>query len=194
MILMFSTDADLFFLSPRAALSVPNWFGVLYLLRRDIDLCMGVDPATGNTVSGTALWPGTMAVLAGIDLLAKFFAGSDDAGKVGDRFRNFLERFFSITNPADRDAIYQLRNSLLHSFGLYSKDKNNNVYRFFLTATGTGQLVSQKPPDEYYVDLSILHREFEKAVEAYRSELDRDVGLQAHFTAMFGNYGRICIK
>jgi hypothetical protein len=89
-----------------------------------------------------------MAVLVGVDLLAKFFAGSDDVGKVGDRFRGFLERFFSITNPADRDVIYQLRNSLLHSFGLYSKDKNSDVYRF-LTAAGTGQLVSQKLPDEY---------------------------------------------
>jgi hypothetical protein len=190
---MFSTDADLFFSPPRTALSIPGWFGVLYLLRRDIDLCMGVNPATGDAVSDTALWPGTMAVLAGIDLLAKFFAGSDDLGKVGDRFRSFLEHFFSTTKPVDRDVIYHLRNSLLHSFGLYSKDKNN-VYHFFLTATGNGQLVSQKPPDEYYVDLRILHREFEKAVEAYRTELDRDLGLQAHFTAMFGNYGRIYIK
>lgn len=155
---------------------------------------MGVNPETGTTISDKALWPGAMAVLAGIDLLAKFFAGSDDAGKVGDRFNKFLERFFSIANQADRDAIWQLRNSLLHSFGLYSKDKNNKVYRFFLSATGTGHLVSQKPPDKYYVDLSVLHREFEKAIETYRSELDRDVGLQGHFKAMFSNYGHICVE
>ena len=193
MMRMFSTDADLFFSPPHTALSVPGWFGVLYLLRRDIDLCMGVNPATGTAVSCTALWPGTMAVLAGIDLLAKFFAGSDEMRQAGPRFRSFLPCFFSITKPADAEVIYQLRNSLLHSFGLYSKNKTD-VYRFFLTATGTGQLVSQKPPDEYYVDVRILYREFEKAVEAYRTKLDRDPGLQAHFTAMFGNYGRICIK
>jgi hypothetical protein len=191
---MFSTDADLFFLSPRAKIDPPNWFGVLYLLRRDIDLCMGVNPTTGQPVSYRAEWPGAMAMLAGIDLLAKFFTGSDDAGpgKVGGRFRKFLDRFFAGTNSTDRDVIYQLRNSLLHSFGLYSKGAGK-VYRFFLTGHGTGALVSHNPPDQYHVDLRVLHREFEKAVAAYCAALDSDTRVQANFAAMFGNYGRIHI-
>ena len=187
---MFSPDADLFFLSPRTKVDRPNWFGVLYLLRRDIDLCMGINPDTGEAM---ALWPGAMAMLAGIDLLAKFFAGCDDGGpgKVGNRFRMFLERFFVGTSSTHRGVIYQLRNSLLHSFGLYSPN-----YRFFLTNHGAGALVSYNPPDRYHVDLRVLHREFEKAVAAYCAALDSDPQhrqLQANFKAMLGNYGRIHI-
>jgi hypothetical protein len=74
---MFSAEADLFFMSPRTRRSVPNEFSVLYLLRRDIGTCMGVDADTGQPVAHQALWPGAMAMLAGIDLLAKFYAGKD---------------------------------------------------------------------------------------------------------------------
>jgi hypothetical protein len=135
-----------------------------------------------------------MTMLAGIDLLAKFYAGSDDTGhgKVGERFRNFLERFFPALNQSDRDIIYQLRNSLLHSFGLYSRS-GVKVYRFFLTGHGSGSLVSHHPPDQYRVDLRVLHQEFEKTVTAYQTALDSDAQLQANFAAMFGNYGRIRI-
>jgi hypothetical protein len=189
---MFSKDADLFFFPPRTEICAPNSFGVLYLLRRDIDLCMGIHPTTGQPVNYQALWPGAMAILAGVDLLAKFFAGSDDTGKVGERFRLFLDRFFALTSSADRDVIYQLRNSLLHSFGLYSQGAGK-VYRFFLTSRRTGSLISHNPPDQYYVDLGVLHHEFEKAVDAYRTALDCDPGLQASFATMFGKYGRVYI-
>ena len=44
---MFSADADLFFSSPGREIAPGNWFSVLYLLRRDITLCMGIHPTTG---------------------------------------------------------------------------------------------------------------------------------------------------
>jgi hypothetical protein len=190
---MNQEDADLFFLSPREN-NAQNRFAVLYLLRRDIDLCMGIDPNTGKDLrpSYKALWPGAMAILAGVDLLAKFFAGSDEAGEVGKRFRGFLECCFNVKRAEDRNVIYHLRNSLLHSFGLYSQDMKK-VYRFFLTDKGTGPLVSQKAGDRYYVDLRVLHREFEKAVELYREKLNGDDKLKEKFTKMFGNYGCIYI-
>jgi len=187
----------LFFLSPRMQVAAPNNFGVLYLLRRDIDRCMGIDPNTGKREGSTALWPGAMAILAGVDLLAKFVEGSDD-GDGGKRFRRFLERF-QMTMPEDSEVIYQLRNSLLHSFGLYSKTrrtttKMSKVYRFVLTDSGTGPLVSPKPTDRYNVDLRVLHRNFEAAVDAYRGALSSDPSLDASFDAMFGNYGCIRIE
>jgi hypothetical protein len=40
---------------------------------------------------------------------------------------------------------------------------------------------------------AMLHREFEKAVAAYRATLDSYPHLQANFTAMFDKYGRIQI-
>jgi hypothetical protein len=193
---MFSSDADLFFTSPRATVDPPNWFGTLYLLRRDIDLCMGVDPTTGQSASLRAEWPGAMAMLGGIDLLAKFFKGVDGGG-VGVRFREFIGRFFAGVSSTDSEVIYQLRNSLLHSFGLYSsvlkKGAQVRVYRFVLTSHGAGALVSHKPPNQYYVDLRVLHREFENGVAAYCAALDSDPKLQGNFAAMFNNYGRVRI-
>lgn len=187
---MFSPDADLFFLSPRTKVPHgPNQFGVLYLLRRDIDQCMGIDPDTGQGGDLPALWPGAMAILAGVDLLAKFFEGRD-TGSVGVRFCSFLEHFFAGMNSKDSEVIYQLRNSLLHSFGLYSKDRG---YRFVLAFDGAVALVSHTPPDRYYVNLRVLHSEFEKAVEAYCTKLGSDTHLQNNFAAMFGNYGSIPI-
>jgi hypothetical protein len=194
---LFSSDADLFFLSPRTKVPRPNQFGVLYLLRRDIDQCMGIDPDTGQGGGPTALWPGAMAILAGVDLLAKFFKGSDKQGKAGERFSCFLEHFFGM-NSTDREVIYQLRNALLHSFGLYSKTettktKTGKQYHFVLTDSGTGALVSHTLPDEYHVNLRVLHSEFETAVGAYCTKLGSDTQLQSNFAAMFRNYGSIPI-
>jgi len=131
-----------------------------------------------------------MGMLAGIDLLAKFYAGS--RGGVGDLFRRFLERFCPSISEDDRQTIYQLRNSLLHSFGLYS-ESNGRIYRFRLTADGTGPLVSHNPLEHYHVDIRVLHRAFENAVAAYAVALDSEAPLQANFNAMFGNYGRVYI-
>lgn len=177
---MFSSDADLFFESPRTEPRPPGQFGILHLLRRDIDQCM----------STKALWPAAMLVLAGVDLLGKFFAGNDASG-VGERFDAFLKQYFTMTNPADRNVIYHLRNSLLHSFGLYSQDRAGKKYYFVVTPSETGPLVSSAPQDRYIVHLPVLHHEFENAVEAYRKEVDGDPQLQANFTAMFPNYGSI---
>lgn len=153
---------------------------------------MGIDPNSGlSSGQGTALWPGAMGMLAGFDLLAKFFAGSDDVGKVGARFTAFV-REFAVTDPSDADVVYQLRNALLHSFGLYSRSKNR-IYRFTLTNKVGTALVLHTPPDEYRVDLSTLHRAFEKAIAAYCLRLDGDADLQSKFRAMYASYGRVHI-
>lgn len=161
-------------------------------MRRDIDQCMGIDPTTGQPSGSSVLWPGAMTMLAGIDLLAKFLAGSDDTspGKPGERYRNFLGKYFTNLSQSDRDVIYQLRNALLHSFGLYSKG-NGKVYRFVLDCGCTGPIVSHMHPDRYGIDLCVLHQEFERAVVAYQNELESNKELQANFTAIFPNYGRI---
>ena len=72
-----------------------------------------------------------MAVMAGVDLVAKFLEGKDNTS-VGGRFRKFLEQCFKLASQSDREIIYQLRNSLLHSFGLYSEDSTGRIYRFSL--------------------------------------------------------------
>jgi hypothetical protein len=87
---MFSKDADIFFENPSSSRRSPGDFGVLYRLRRDIFLCMGIDPSTQVAIPHATLWLGAMAILAGIDLLAKFYDGSDQTTGVGPRFRKFI--------------------------------------------------------------------------------------------------------
>lgn len=85
-------------------------FGNLYLLRRDIDTAFNKE----------AKWLGVMGIMAGFDLLAKLYAGTDQ-NTVTKRFSDFINNYVTNNNAVDTDVIYQLRNSLLHSFGLYSK-------------------------------------------------------------------------
>jgi len=174
---------DLFFEDPSVCHKPPRWYGVLYLLRRDIRTCLDIGSNAGAKTDCKALWPGAMAIMAGIDLLAKFLAGSDSVGETGLRFRNFLGRYFKPISSDDATTIYQLRNALLHSFGLYSEHKGK-VYRFTLTAVRR-PLVQERADDKYWIDILTLHDRFEAAVERYHADLGDDQDLQRNFDAVF---------
>lgn len=184
---MFSIKADLFFQEPGVQPSIPGQLGILYLLRRDALQCLGVDPNTSMPTMPKAIWPGTMTVLAGVDLLGKFHAGNDNSGEVGQRFQNFVRSYFPQLNQGDETAIYQLRNALLHSFGLYSTFKSE-IFRFTVTCDRR-QLVTRVDNENVLVDLATLHDEFEQAVRNYQCELDKSPALQSNFTNMFPKYG-----
>jgi hypothetical protein len=190
--LMFSKEADIFFEEPSNDRRSPGVFGVLYRLRRDIFLCMGIHPTTQNAISYAALWPGTMAILAGVDLLAKFYAGSDKINEVGPRFRKFIGKYLGPLSPNDQETVYQLRNSLLHSFGLYSETAKGKKYQFAL-GQNLGQFISSPEMDVYVIDIRELHRRFETAVLQYQSELESDPTLQKDFSTLFPKYGAIRI-
>jgi hypothetical protein len=175
----------IFFEDPHCGREPLGDFGVLYLLRCDINRCFEAEKKI--------LWPGAMAILAGIDLLGKFLAG-DDQGPVGDRFRAFVIKYFAPIASAEVEAIYQLRNSLLHSFGLYSKDRKGNVYRFQLVPDACGSLIDQIGTGLFRVDLARLYMSFESAINRYHCDLSADPGLQSKFMAMFPMYGAIPIS
>lgn len=189
---MFSKDADIFFEHPSSSRRSPGDFGVLNRLRHDIFLCMGIDPSTQQTIPHATLWPGAMAILAGIDLLAKFYDGSDQTTGVGPRFRKFVGKYFKPLSPTDQETVYQLRNSLLHSFGLYSETRKGQKYHFVL-GQNLGQFISSPHTDVYVVDIRELHRRFESAVSQYQSELENDTTLQGYFSTLFPKYGAIRI-
>jgi len=187
-------DIGLFFEDPTTFHDPPRRYSVLYLLRRDIKTCLGINPDTGEKIAYQALLTGTMGILAGIDLLGKFLVGDDK--HVGDRFRKFVDSYFAIDAPDDAETIYQLRNALLHSFGLYSEKKNRHgetvkVYRFTLAKVG-GVLVCQVNTG-YLIDILTLHNQFEIAIESYHADLQTCSSLQTHFAAMFSRYGHIDI-
>jgi len=174
-------DIALFFTDPAVEPSIPGTFSVLYLLRRDISLCIR---------KRRALWLGAMGTLAGIDLLAKFLAGSDQTRRVGERFRAFIDEYFKPLGSDDAETIYQLRNALLHSFGLYSSS-GQKEYRFTVLCEplNTGLVQSRPTASQYMVNLWLLHAEFEKAIARYKADLGADQGLRDKFGAMFPKYG-----
>lgn len=189
---MFSSSAQLFFEAPHIHPPPPADYGVLHLLRRDICLCLGWDPMTSSPTSHPTFWPGGMAILAGIDLMAKFYAGNDIIGQVGPRFRAFIKRYFQPLSTGDEETVYQLRNALLHSFGLYSNSRER-IYKFKLSAQGS-PLIQHFPPDQYQIDLLTLHDRFERSIQLYVTDLNTNSTLQSNFTAMFPKYGVIHIE
>ena len=187
---MFSTEADIFFLDPKTKFQ-PGEKGTLYMLRRDISLCFGICPETLASTGTEALWPGTMAILAGIDLLAKFTKGTD-SGQVGDKFKDYLERYGNLTAEDDRTIIYQLRNAMLHSFGLYSKTPAGKIYRFAVNRSGS-HLIVKTAPDSFTVNIELLRACFENSIANYVTALASDTQLQQFFTALYPDYGRVFI-
>lgn len=188
---MFEQRAALFFEDPWRYRRPPGQFGILYLLRCDINSCLGAEGGMANRHPQQIQWPGAMCVFAGVDLLAKFFAGDDGQG-VGFRFKEFATTYFDLTD-SEVEALYQLRNSMLHSFGLYSRGRNGTAYRFQLVSSGSRPLIRHTSPDHYLVDVISLHEDFEKAVRKYEQAVRAESALQQKFLAMFPNYGAISI-
>lgn len=181
---LFTRQVELFFQDPATSPASSGSFGVLFLLRRDVNHCIGSDPN-----SGKALFLAAIGVMTAIDLLAKFSKG--DKGKSGPRFRCFVRMYFESISSEEADTIYQLRNALVHSFGLYSKSKCR-IYHFSL-GQARGLLVQELGNDRYRVDIRTLHDRFETAIEKYRNDLMGDETLQKRFQEMYSKYGTIHI-
>ncbi len=154
--------------------------------------CLGRDPQTGLELFNFALFPGIMGIFAGVDLLAKFHAGQDRRG-VGSRFKEFVRTYFRPVRSGWDEIIWQFRNSLLHSFGLHSKDYNGRIYHFRLKL-GDCPLLRKRGGDKYYVGITPLHERFESAVSLYESSVRADSMLQANFERMYPIYGTIRIR
>jgi hypothetical protein len=186
---MFSADADLFFEPPTTHRPPPDRYGLLHLLRRDVIQCLGRDPTSNAELEHRALWPAAIGILAGIDLLAKYFAGTDRGG-VRSRYRDYLNKYCQPLGLDAAETLYQFRNALIHSFGLYSESRNK-VYHFGMSFRGR-TLITQGAKDCYSINLFVLHERFEQSISLFQSGLDGDTNLQTNFKAMFPKYGAIC--
>ena len=168
----------------------PVTHGVLYLLRRDIKKC----------IEAGAVFPTAMAILAGIDLLAKFYKGSDNyRSGVHQRFEGFVKEYFQPLDKDEPERLWQLRNAMMHSFGLYSEQKAGGrvkaKYRFAIDPGESGrpdkgQIVEDYGDDNYYVGIATLKKRFEQAVHGYHGALKEGKDkLQEHFEKMWDKYG-----
>lgn len=184
------TDKDFFFQYDKDP-SGKTIFSNLGLLRRDIYTCFNINPNDLTSELGSqALWPGTMGILAGIDLLAKFYSGDDAFDKSRPRFINYVEKFI---DSKFKEELYQLRNALLHSFGLYSTDKNGRVYKFKLTQDSNFLIKPTSTADKYCVSVKILHEKFEESIPNFQ-RLYPKLDSYKKFDEFFKKYGTTEIK
>jgi hypothetical protein len=138
-----------------------------------------------------------MAMFAGIDLLGKFYAGEDGQG-VAPRFKDFVKKYFQPISLDNEETIYQLRNALIHSFGLYSKKETKTTkkeYYFILILPEVGPLVQQhsENPNMYLISIAALYDKFDTAIESYKKDVENDLALQGNFGLMYPYYGTIGI-
>lgn len=184
----FKRERDLFFEDPVNYVEA-NKSSILHLLRRDIYRCMGYTIQNGMWVKNVEpiIWPGSMAVLTGIDLLGKFYAGNHNDREVGSRFIAYCKQY--ICSDDDAQVIYKLRNSLVHSFGLSS------ATYLFQVSSSRQDLVKllhvAKTNYSYKIDLYTLWDKFEQSIEKYKQDLAKDSNLQNNFFAMFKLYGMV---
>ncbi len=180
--LITQLDITEFFREPSYEPWPPEELSVLFLLRREVYNCLHKQPRTIISAS--------MALLAGIDLIGKFSEGNDDYQKASSRFKAFIQQYFNLS-AEDATILYQLRNALLHSFGLYSESKDK-VYKFALVAhTESGTIVKDLSNYQYQIDALCLHSQFEAAIKSYKDDLRENSTLIERFKEMLPNYGSL---
>jgi len=187
-------NIDFFFTPPTTPpFKRPHIYSQLYLLRRDVFTCLGIDPTTQIKYSTLkdcpnfqARWSGIMTIMTGFDLLGQYYKGDDNYTCSGRRTKNFLKKFTDL-NPQHRHILLQLRNALIHTFGLYAHDSRNQEYFFNLVTNKDYQFcVEELERNRVYKIGDIqLHNEFESSVKKYHEELLNNSILQNNFETMF---------
>jgi hypothetical protein len=143
------------------------------------------------------LFATTMVIAAGVDLLAKFYAGADHSGRKGgvaDRIIGFAERFMFRGAPLGHtlaEVFYEgCRNPMLHSFTL----ENTKFVMSLTDQMEAAPIWRAKAPDSavsYLLSVPGLYLAYVATIARYQSALAADAVLQANFAKMFPTYGFI---
>lgn len=181
---------ELFFRDPgRSVSGPPGYISTLYLLRNDMKTMKRV-------AAKELLWFRAMGVLTGIDLVSKFYSSKT---KQIDRFVDFLSQYvFDSDPPASRqelgEAVYYLRNALLHSFSLHNETRSGSTtYKFEAVFNTSLPLITVLPAagrtHKYKVNLAKLETKFQSALRGYGRDARR--GTASFDTNIFDKYGMI---
>ena len=169
----------------------------LFMLRREVQFCLIGDLAPEDHVIDIAMSDGEyrlfatmMVTMSGVDLLAKFWAGSDAVGGVGERIKGFAERymFANAKDPKRSGEILYLalRNPLLHSFTLYDKKLEiwmmNRQPQFDI-------IENPAKPGHVLISIEGIYLAFIRGLRAYHAELVTSSDLKTKFEAMYERYG-----
>jgi hypothetical protein len=131
-----------------AAQSVP------YLLRREAQDCLlgtVIDESLVRDHAGDKhrVFATTMVLLSGIDLLGRFL---DPRANVEQRFKRFVRTYMYPDEPDAADALYAVRNAIMHAFGLHDavralslvldQTKANTIQAAAVTTAGNRAVVN----------------------------------------------------
>jgi hypothetical protein len=137
------------------------------------------------------LFATSMVLFAGLDLLAKFYEGDDDRRRVGHRFHMFVQDEMKLT-AAEATALWSVRNTIMHSFGLWDTNANQRVAVASTCSVPRRVDVApvQSGGDCWTLCIEHLYRAFCSALGTYRIDLDaNENALLSKFAKMFPNYG-----
>lgn len=176
------TNKELLFQHPYDFDSEQSRRSTLHVLRRDLLTCLGINPNNGLKLQNqqTLYYPAAMCVCAGIDLLGKFIYG--DAGTSNKRFKDYLELCCQLQTD-ECSILYQLRNSLLHSYGMYSIDGKEIEYFFTVEYSDDERFICSQG-NNHTVNLKKLHNLFESSILRAKESINHE-----HFNEMFNKYG-----
>jgi hypothetical protein len=204
------SDYDDFFALPDSTPTTSNGrHSVLQLLRREIQDCLVGEPiAEDDLIELLAdpsrhdrirrLFAATMVMLAGIDLLGKFYAG-DDAMKhnaIDKRFRAFVNAcMYKDRHPRNgaAGALWRVRNALMHSFSLYDIGAEADILLTTDLPADLPIVGVREKAKVWEVSIPLLYRDFVRSIREYQAQLQSDDGqqLQANFAKMYPHYGSI---
>lgn len=171
-------------------------YSTLYLLRMDAQRCYQIAPPI--------YWLSAIALLSGVDLLAKLYNGSDSINQGGPRFKDFVNRFMA---AGDGIKMWDLRNAMMHSYGVFHTEPDpaggsRLEKRFRLTAHGAlgapiaGASIFNvgSSSDVFELDILELRVAFDMAVADYETHIRATPSEQlSKFEPMFEKYGWIYI-
>lgn len=183
---LLNQQIEFFFEKPDFHAGCPTPFSQLLLCRLHINICYGVDPENETKT----VWPGTMAILAGIDLLGLFYSGK--TSNTNKTFRNFCEDFLGLTED-EAITLYMLRCAMMHTFGLFSKctlEEKRNYKYWFETYYGDKSFFIEPIKTDgknlyFKVSFSTLYDKFFIAIDDFHNKLKTDKILRQKFSRTF---------
>lgn len=189
---------NLFFSKPTSVPPHPTEFSPLHLLRRHVNICLCIDPSPPDH-NYQAIWPGAMAVLAGIDLLGAYYSGKIKG--TNKTFMDFCEKFLGLNND-DSEIIYMLRCAFIHTYGLITTNEirrsvnYRKTYRFkvFYEEDKSWLIITNIDTlgrEIYCINLHELYIKFESSVDKFCDCVKAEAVYANNFEKVYDQLGII---
>lgn len=128
----------------------------IYLLRRDINICLNSSKA--------AIWPATLLIFVGFDILASCYS---EKRNNGEQFKDFCKEILNI-DETKSTGLYSFRNALTHDYGLTDVTPSSGIKSKIMVTykdIDTELIEFDKDSVDYRISAYILKKEFERGLE-----------------------------